>query len=124
MNRRLLLFTAMMTAVCPWNSTAAQGANEMHVAVVPSLVHPPAPLHERLVMADTDEAKTKAPSLVKHTAYGAAAGLVVRIGYYRMTCDGSCRAEGTRGQQLLMLPVVVGIGASAGFVVGLLRRAQ
>jgi hypothetical protein len=125
MNRRILAFAAVMTAAfCPWKATVAQRVSELRVAINSSRTRLLGLRDERGVQIDTQLANSKKPSLLRHVVYGAGAGLVLWGAYYLTTCDAGCRAEGSRGERFVLLPVAVGTGASVGFVVGLLRGAQ
>lgn len=62
------------------------------------------------------------PSLGRHTLYGALAGAVLWGVYFALPCDGSC--DGSRAERLVLLPAFAGIGASAGFLTGLLRGGR
>lgn len=62
------------------------------------------------------------PSLGRHTLYGALAGAVLWGVYLALPCDGGC--DGSRAERLVLLPAFAGIGASAGFVTGLVRGAR
>ena len=125
MNRRILALAAVMTAAfCPWKATVAQSVSELRVVLVPSRTRPLELRDEPNVHIDTQLANSEKPSLLRHVVYGAGAGLVLWVAYYLTTCEASCRAEGTQGEQLFILPVALGLGASAGLVVGLLRHAR
>jgi predicted secreted protein len=62
------------------------------------------------------------PSLERHTLYGTLAGAVLWGVYFALPCDGDC--DGSRAQRFILLPAFAGIGASAGFLTGLLRGGR
>src|SRR5690349_9221362 len=125
MNRRVIVVAALLTAAfCPWNPTLAQSVSNLSVAIIPSRPRPLEFRDERSIHIEVEPATSEKPRLSSHVLYGGGAGLVLGGAYYFITCEASCRAEGSQGEHLLMLPVAVGIGAATGLVIGLVRHAQ
>lgn len=80
------------------------------------------PAHDAGRRGPTDLPGADGSSLGRHALYGALAGAVLWGVYFALPCDGSC--DGSRPERFVLLPALAGIGASAGFLTGLLRGAR